>query len=151
MNRSLVAAAIAALIVGFGGGFLAAKGIDGWRPSAHQAGAATSGASIWSMFGKPRGANAPRRGIPRPEGFAVWKTRLDTSSGQPLACVEFSKPLDPSKSYSDYVLVFPDLGHSPAVSVKNDELCVGGVGFSDRRITMLKGLPSKGGETLAEN
>ena len=150
MNRSLVAAAVAALIVGFGGGFLAAKGVDG--AFRHAAGAQVSpGASLWSMFGKPRSAGAPRRGIPKPEGFAVWKTRLDTSGGQPLACIQMSKPLDPAKSYSDFVLVSPDLGHPPSVTARNDELCVGGVGFADRRITLLKGLPGAGGEMLADN
>ncbi len=148
MNRTLVAAVIAALVAGFGGGYLAARGFEG-RAGAH--GPLTPGASIWAMFGKPRSADAPRRGIPKPEGFAVWRTRLDTSGGAPLACVQFSRPLDPATSYSDYVLVFPELGHTPAVSARNDELCVGGVGFTDRRITLLKGLPSKSGEKLAEN
>src|SRR5262249_61954651 len=32
-----------------------------------------------------------------------------------------------------------------------DQLCVGGVGFTDRTITLLKGLPAKDGETLAAN
>ena len=49
------------------------------------------------------------------------------------------------------MLVSPDLGHAPAVSVKGDELCIGGVGFTDRQITLLKGLPAKDGETLAAN
>ncbi|HEX7759717.1 MAG TPA: alpha-2-macroglobulin [Caulobacteraceae bacterium] len=150
MNRSLVAAAIAALVVGFGGGFLVAKGVDG-AFRGHPGVAASPGASLWSLFGKPRSADAPRRGIPKPEGFAVWKTRMDTSGAQPLACVEMSKPLDPSKSYSDFVLVSPDLGHAPAVTAKDDELCIGGVGFADRRITLLKGLPGAGGQTLADN
>ena len=79
------------------------------------------------MFGTPRSAKAARRGIPRPEGFAVWKTRLDTAGGQPFACIQMSRALDPSKSYSDYVLISPDLGHTPAVSVRNDELREGGV------------------------
>lgn len=149
MNRALVAAVIAALIVGFGGGFLVAKGVGGGKPGAH--GVTTPGASIWAMFGKPRGANAPRRGIPKPDGFAVWKTRLDTSGGQPLACIQMSRELDPGKSYADYVLVFPELGHTPAVTARKDELCIGGVGFADRRITLLKGLPAKGGETLTAN
>jgi hypothetical protein len=62
-----------------------------------------------------------------------------------------SKPLDPSKSYADFVLISPDLGRQPAVRVKDDELCIGGVGFTDHRVTLLKGLPAKGGETLTAN
>ena len=151
MNRSLAAAAIAALIVGFGGGFLAARGMDGAFARRAQAILETPGASIWSLFGRPRSADAPRRGVPRPEGFAVWKTRLDTSGAQPLACIQMSRPLDPAKSYSDFVLVSPELDHAPAVSVKDDQLCLGGVGFTERRITLLKGLPDKAGDTLAEN
>ncbi|MBS0412180.1 MAG: alpha-2-macroglobulin family protein, partial [Proteobacteria bacterium] len=150
MNRSLVAAAVAALVVGFGGGFLVAKGMDGGFRR-HAATEVSPGASLWNMFGHPRDANAPRRGIPKPDGFAVWKTRLDTSGTQPQACIQMSKPLDPAKSYADFVLVSPDLGHAPAVSARDDELCVGGVGFADRRITLLKGLPGAGGVTLADN
>src|SRR5437016_5429309 len=112
MNRNMVAVVVAAVMLSFGGGFLVAKGIDGAFGS--HAGPGTPGASLWSMFGKPRSADAPRRGIPKPEGFAVWKTRLDTSGAQPQACIEMSKPLDPAKSYADFVMVSPDLGHAPA-------------------------------------
>ncbi|HEY2707301.1 MAG TPA: alpha-2-macroglobulin [Caulobacteraceae bacterium] len=147
MNRRLVAV-VAAVIVAFGGGFLLAKGVDGslfGHPS-------EKGASFWSLFGHPRSADAPRAGLVKPDGFAIWTTRLDTSSADPLACIRMTKDLDPAKSYSDFVLVSPDLGHAPAVSVKGaDELCVGGVGFTDRHVTLLKGLPSKDGETLAAN
>ncbi|HEY3797263.1 MAG TPA: alpha-2-macroglobulin [Caulobacteraceae bacterium] len=149
MSRNLVAAAIAALVVGLGGGFLLAKGLDGTL-AAH--GAASHGVSIWSMFGHPRAANAPRAGEQKPTGFAIWKTSLDTSGADPLACVEMSKPLDAAKSFGDFVLVSPDLGHPPAVSVRNgDTLCVAGVGFTDRQITLLKGLPAQDGDTLADN
>ena len=151
MNRTWAAAAIAALVVAFLGGFLAAKGLDG--AFAHRgAGAQTAETgSIWSLFGKPRAAGAPRRGIPKPDGFAVWKTRLDTSATQPLACIELTRPLDPGKPYSDFVLVAPELGHPPAVTVKGDELCVGGIGFGGRHITLLKGMPDQAGDTLADN
>ena len=142
----MVAAAV--IIAAFGGGYLTAKGIEDFGKASV---AGEPGAQGWSLFGHPRGANAPRRGIPKPEGFAVWRSRIDTSKAEPMACVQLTRPLDASKSYADYVLVSPDLGHAPAVSVKDDELCVGGVGFNDRRLTLLKGLPAKGGETLAAN
>ena len=146
-----VAIAVAgALILGFGGGFAVGKGglfFGGGKP----AGATAVKGEAWSLFGKPRSANAPRRGIPKPEGFAVWQTRVDSSGSDPLACIRMSKDLDPSKAYADFVLVSPDLGRQPSVRVKGDELCLGGVGFTDHRITLLKGLPAKGGETLGAN
>jgi uncharacterized protein YfaS (alpha-2-macroglobulin family) len=148
MNRTLVAA-IAAVVVAFGGGFLLAKGVDGTLFGPH---GAAAGASFWPFFGHPRAAGAPRAGETKPDGFAIWKTRLDTSGADPLACIEMSRDLDPAKSYSDYVLVSPDLGHAPATIVKApDTLCVGGVGFTDRQITLLKGLPAKDGEALDAN
>ncbi|OYX06102.1 MAG: alpha-2-macroglobulin [Caulobacter vibrioides] len=146
-----VALALAgALVVGFGGGFAVGKGghfFGGGKP----AGAESVKGEAWSLFGKPRGANAPRRGIPKPEGFAVWQTRVDSSGPDPLACIRMSRDLDPSKAYADFVLVSPDLGRQPSVRVKGDELCLGGIGFTDHRITLLKGLPAKGGETLGAN
>ncbi|MBV9995042.1 MAG: alpha-2-macroglobulin family protein [Caulobacteraceae bacterium] len=149
MNRTWAAAAIAALVVGFGGGFIVAKGLDG-AFNRMQAKAPEQGL-LWGMFGHPRSAGAPRRGIAKPDGFAIWKTRFDTAGAQPLACIEMTRPLDPAKAYGDFVLVSPDLGHAPAVSVRDDELCVGGVGFTDRQITLLKGLPARDGETLEAN
>ncbi len=151
IRASRVPGAVAAglLVAAFGGGFLAAKGVEALSES--KPAATAPGAQGWSLFGKPRGANAARRGIPKPEGFAVWRHRIDTSKSEPLACVELTRPLDASRPYADFVLVSPDLGRSPAVSVKGSELCVAGLGFSDRRVTLLKGLPAKGGETLAAN
>jgi len=35
--------------------------------------------------------------------------------------------------------------------VRGDSLCLGGIGFADRHITLLKGLPDKAGDTLAGN
>ena len=62
-----------------------------------------------------------------------------------------SRPLDPARAYGDFVLVSPDLGHPPAVLVKDDSLCIGGLGFADRKVTLLRGLPDKAGETLSDN
>jgi uncharacterized protein YfaS (alpha-2-macroglobulin family) len=138
----------AAVILAFGGGYLTAQGL---APHGGPAARSEPGAEGWSLFGKPRGAGAPRRGVPKPEGFAVWRTRIDTSRAEPMACVELTRPLDPARSYADYVLVSPDLGHPPAVSARESELCVSGVGFADRRVTLLKGLPARTGETLTAN
>jgi uncharacterized protein YfaS (alpha-2-macroglobulin family) len=138
--------ATACLAVGFGGGVLAGHGIGHHTP----AGATDKGFG-WAMFGHPRAANARRPDVARPDGFAVWKSRIDTSGPEPKACIQMSRPLDASKSYADYVLLSPQGGSAPAVSVKNDELCVGGLGFTDRRVTLLKGLPGKGDDVLAAN
>ncbi len=138
--------AAACLVVGFGGGVLAARVFGHHAP----AGAVSQGFG-WPLFGHPRAANAARPAIAKPDGFAVWKSRVDTSGPEPKACIEMSRPLDPSKSYADYVLLSPAGGSAPAVSVKDDELCVGGLGFTDRRVTLLKGLPGKGDDMLAAN
>ncbi|MDI1363780.1 MAG: alpha-2-macroglobulin family protein, partial [bacterium] len=153
LKSPLVAVAAGALVVGFGGGLLTGKAAElGWFGGGKSAVAsAPAKGQAWSLFGKPRAANAPRRGIPKPEGFAVWQSRIDSSGQDPMACVRMSKPLDPSKAYADFVLISPDIGRQPAVRVKGDELCVGGIGFTDHRITLLKGLPAKGGETLSAN
>ena len=106
---------------------------------------------MWSLFGHPRAANAPRRGVAKPDAFAVWQSHVDTSGLTPLACVQMSRPLDPARAYGDFVLVSPDIGHPPAVVVKDDSLCIGGLGFADRKVTLLRGLPDKAGETLGDN
>jgi hypothetical protein len=143
---------LATLLVGFGGGFITAKApIFGGHRVGGPIAVADQG-EPWSLFGRPRDANAPRRGIPKPDGFVYWRQRVDTTGTEPLACLELTKPLDAAKSYADFVLVTPDLGHPAAVRVKNDtELCVAGLGFNDRHITLLKGLPGKDGSTLADN
>jgi uncharacterized protein YfaS (alpha-2-macroglobulin family) len=153
MNRLAIAATAAALVAGFGGGVFAGKLIP-WS-GGHSAAVGAVGAGgpgwDWPLFGKPRDANAPRPGVAKPEGFAVWHTRVDTSAASPLACIQMSRPLDPSKPYGDFVLLSPAADHAPAIRVKDDELCLGGLGFSDRRITLLKGFPARGGETLTAN
>jgi uncharacterized protein YfaS (alpha-2-macroglobulin family) len=154
--RGLWAAGLAILALGFGIGFVAARGVDSFAlqragRGASVAQASNGGAEIWNLFGHPRAADAPRRGLARPDGFAVWKTRLDSSGADPVACIEMSRPLAPGRAYGDFVLVSPTPDHAPAVTVRGDELCLGGVGFADRHVTLLKGLPDQAGDTLAEN
>jgi uncharacterized protein YfaS (alpha-2-macroglobulin family) len=152
LRQPVVLISAAALIIGFGGGVLTAKTIEAARGAGSPAAAtATKGGVDWPFFGKPRGANAPRQGVPKPEGFAVWRSRIDTSGREPLACIEMSRPLDPSKPYADYVLVSPETGSAPAVTARGSELCLGGLGFTDRRVTLLKGLPGRGKDALAAN
>lgn len=155
-NKVLALAAAGILLAGFGGGFLVARAVDG---GGHRATVDARGNPIpqkglfsgWNMFGKPRSASAPRAPMVKPAGFAVWRQRIDTTGPNPRACVEFTRPLDPSKPYADYVLVSPDPGVAPAATVKGAELCLTGLGFYDRRVTFLKGLPARGGELLRAN
>lgn len=155
-NPTLIAGAAAVLIAGFGIGFLTdhALGSAGHAKGAGNAVARVSGDPMTpdtGLFGKPRDKNAPRAGDRKPDDFAVWHQTLDTSGNSPKACVQMSRPLDPSKPYGDYVVVSPALPSAPAISVKDDTLCVSGFGFSDRRVTLLKGLPSKNGDQLQAN
>src|SRR5204863_6813245 len=101
--------------------------------------------------GKPRGATAARPRTSKPVGFAYWRHRVDTAGADPKACIELSRPLDPAKSYGDYVLISPETPNPVGVAVSGGELCVSGLGFADRRITLLKGLPGKGRDKLAAN
>ncbi len=103
----------------------------------------------WSLFGKPRGAGATRPGPAKPEGFAVWRTRIDATGPEPLACIEFSRTLNPEASYNDFLEVAPNNGVKASARVKGSELCVGGLGFMNRKITVLKGLPALNGDKLA--
>ena len=156
MDRKLVIAALAAVaLVGFGAGAATMRWLDHHHASGAGGSAVSSDAGLpWPFFGHPRDANAPRAGAPKPAGFAFWRSRIDTSNPDPAACAELTRPLDPTKTYADYVLVSPDLGHPPAVRVNPDnpeELCVAGMGLADHRVTLLKGLPAKGGDTLGAN
>ncbi len=150
-NRTLIAGAAAVLISGFCVGFLTAKATSGEHNASIASPAAELAGPATGLFGKPRDKNARRAGDQKPDGFDTWKQRLDTSGNSPKACVTFSKPLDPSKPYSDFVVVSPALPSAPAVAVKGSDLCVSGFGFTDRRVTLLKGLPGKGGDQLKQN
>lgn len=144
-DRTTIAAAVAGVAVAFGAGVITGKVLPSHPKTGGEQG------FEWPFFGKPRDPHAARPATPKPDGFAVWTTRVDTSRPDPLACVRMTRPLDPSKSYSDFVQVQPDLGHAPAVSVHDDELCIAGTGFDSHRFTLLKGLPARTGETLADN
>jgi uncharacterized protein YfaS (alpha-2-macroglobulin family) len=147
LDRRAVTAIAATLIVGFGGGFLTAKVL----PQGAGKPASESSDFRWPWFGKVRDAKAPRAGAAKPEGFAVWRTRVDTAGAEPLACIEMTRDLNPAASYGDFVQLTPDPGRAPAVTAKGAELCVRGGGFYGHRITLLKGLKAANGETLAAN
>ena len=155
-RRMVIAAAVGVGVLCFAGGAATMRVADANHWLGLGAGnsgnvAQTDAGFSWPWFGKPRAADAPRAAPPKPAGFAVWKSSTDTSRPDAAACVQMTRPLDASKSYADFVLVSPDLGHPAAVTVKNDILCVGGLGLIDHRVTLLKGLPARTGETLAAN
>ncbi|MDR3507692.1 MAG: alpha-2-macroglobulin [Caulobacteraceae bacterium] len=155
-RRVLIAAAVAIGVLGFGGGALTMRLADAHhllapKTAADGAVAQADQGLTWPFFGKPRPASASRADPPKPDGFAVWTQRIDTSRPDPVACVRMTRALDSSKIYADFVMVSPDLGHPPAVTAQGDELCVGGLNLADHRVTLLKGLPAKSGETLAAN
>jgi uncharacterized protein YfaS (alpha-2-macroglobulin family) len=148
IGRRAVAAAVAILAVGFGGGFLTAKLVS---PRVASPGVTAANGFAWPFFGQLRAADAPRAAPKKPDGFAVWTTRFDVQPAGPRACISMSRPLDPRRSYGDFVTVSPDLGHPAAVTVQGDELCVSGVGYESRTITLVKGLPAADGEVLGAN
>ncbi|MDB5452848.1 MAG: alpha-2-macroglobulin domain protein [Caulobacteraceae bacterium] len=148
LKRPVTIFTIAGVLAGFGGGYLTAKGLEGLPAAAGANSARATDAPAWPFFGKPRSASAKRAAPPRPDGFAVWQQRIDTSGAEPVACIRMSRPLDPARAYGDFVLVSPNLNGKPAVSAKGEELCIGGLGFVDRKVTLLKGLPSAKGDVL---
>jgi uncharacterized protein YfaS (alpha-2-macroglobulin family) len=150
-GRQAILAAVGLLVAGFGGGFLTARLIAPRTVATAPQAAPASSTFDWPLFGKPRAGDAPRAGVRAPEGFAVWTSRLDTQGGSPRACIRMSRALDATRSYGDFVNVSPGLGHPAAVTVAGDELCVAGVGYEGRTITLLRGLPAKSGETLQAN
>src|SRR4051794_6323795 len=100
-GRQTLLAAVALLAAGFGSGLLTAKLASHTSTRTEPAQAAAGGID-WPFFGKPRDAAAPRGAVKKPDGFAVWTTRLDLKPQGPSACIRMSRPLDPRKSYGDF-------------------------------------------------
>src|SRR5690606_7463383 len=96
LSRRLPAAWAAALVAAaFGGGVLTAAALDGILPQrADGAVASEPAADGWRLFGRPRAKDAPRGGPAKPEGFAIWRTRIDSTGPEPRACIEMSRALD---------------------------------------------------------
>ena len=84
------------------------------------------------------------------EDFGFLRYRTDTSGAAPLACLSFSAPLDPETDYSPFVTVRPRT--SLSFSANGQDLCIGGLTFSDsRELTLRAGLPSADGRELADD
>ncbi|MGE3867861.1 MAG: alpha-2-macroglobulin, partial [Hyphomonadaceae bacterium] len=98
-----------------------------------------------------RDANAPRAGVERPDGMALMNVRIDTSTAQPRACLEFSQPLATSGvNLADFITMTP----TAPVQVEASEtlLCLAGLPFEpDREVTIRRGLPSTTGQRTARD
>lgn len=151
LKKPITLFTIAGILAGFGGGYLTAKGLEELPLGAKANSAHASEGPGWPFFGKPRSASAKRAAPPKPDGFAVWRQAIDTSGAAPAVCIQMTRPLDPATAYGDFVLISPAINGKPAVNAKGDQLCIGGLGFNDRKVTLLKGLPSAKGEVLSAN
>src|SRR4051794_10862332 len=100
LGRRTTLAAVALLVVGFGGGFLTAR----LAAPKHALGAATpaSGGFAWPNFGRLRATDAPRALPKKPDGFAVWTSRFDVQASGPRACIRMTRMLDPRRAYGDF-------------------------------------------------
>ncbi|MES1202910.1 MAG: MG2 domain-containing protein, partial [Pseudomonadota bacterium] len=139
MNRNIVFAAALALVVGLWGGFVLARSGGGAGPGRI--------GEIVAAGGAPRSANAPRPPGPSYAGMAFVRLRIDTTTAQPKACLEFSKDLstDPQIRYADYIGVEP--AASFATEAVGNQLCLAGLPYeTDRTLTIREGLPSKDGQ-----
>ena len=84
------------------------------------------------------------------EMFGYLRYRTDTSGAAPLACLSFSAPLNPEIDYSTYVQVTPRT--SLSFSANGQDLCIGGLTFSDtRELELREGLPAMDGRVLEES
>ncbi len=139
MNRNAILAAALALVTGLWGGFVLARVGGG-------AGPARIG-EIVAAGGAPRSANAARPPGPSYAGMAFIRLRIDTTTAQPKACLEFSKDLstDPQIRYADYIGLEP--AASVATEVVGNQLCLAGLPYEpDRTLTVRQGLPSQDGQ-----
>tara|TARA_B100000678_G_scaffold290879_1_gene305200 strand:- start:16119 stop:21074 length:4956 start_codon:yes stop_codon:yes gene_type:complete len=83
------------------------------------------------------------------QDFGFLRYRTDTSGAAPLACLSFSAPLNPETDYSPYIEVSPK--KSLSFSANGEDLCIGGLTFSEsRQITLKRGLPAADGRVLED-
>src|ERR1043166_7339777 len=115
----MILAAAVALMVGLWAGFGLAR-----------VGGGPGGGQARGMAGAPiRAAHAPRPGPVSIDGMAFVRLRIDTSTAQPKACLEFSQDLssDPQIRYADYLALDP--AANVAAEAVGDSLCLSGLPF----------------------
>src|SRR6476661_1635894 len=90
LKKPITIFTIAGILAGFGGGYLTAKGLEGLPAGAKINSARALDGPSWPFFGKPRAAGAKRAAPPKPDGFAYWRQRVDTSTAEPVVCLELT-------------------------------------------------------------
>lgn len=172
MNRSTMSALVVALMLGSGiAGYLIgrpADSVDRAAPPARTATTAPTPAPSPAPAPAPtQQAQAPAAPRPTPvaqptttpapaptppvETFRYRRLSLDSANAEAEACLFFNKPLTGGDSvkYADFLRIEPEV--KSAVKVVDDKLCIGGLAYGhDYSVTLLAGLPSAGGERLAE-
>ena len=112
--------------------------------------ASTSGPDRNGIQLSDRSASAPRSEPEYPDQFDYLRYRIDVSAAQPAACFVFSQALDPSVDYAPYVELDPPT--NVALQIDGASLCLGGLTFGQSpEVTLLQGLPSADGDTLASS
>ena len=144
MNRNAILGALVALFVGLWGGAVLGRIGGGTGPIP----------SILAASGpeKMRAADAPRAGEGHYDGMQFVRLRLDTTSEQPKACLEFSQDLstDPNVRYSDYLEITP--AAQVSTTAVGNQLCLGGLSFEpDHQVTIRQGLPGKSGQRTEDD
>ncbi|MFI4998360.1 MAG: alpha-2-macroglobulin [Reyranellales bacterium] len=154
MNRSTLAALVAALMLGSGiGGYLIGKpgeSIERAAPSR----TATSATPAPATTASPAPGSTAPTPIAQPaaaptEALAYRRIGIDSTRPEAEACLYFNKPLvvDPSVKYGDYVRIAPDV--KSALRVVDDRLCIGGLTYGqDYSVTLMTGFPGKDGTKL---
>jgi len=135
--------AAATAIAGLGGGWVMGRNAPPEPPKAEMASPDASSGGAEAI----RSANAARPGSKKVSGMQFLSLRPDFSGDQPVACLEFSKPLstDAKVRWADYIDIQPA---SPFVATPRESaLCLSGLGFSpDRKTTIKAGLPAADGD-----
>lgn len=137
MNRNVIVAAAAALLVGLFGGVV--LGQSGGGPSGWIRSAAGGVEAI-------RSANAPRMAEIASGDMAFSRLRIDTGGDTPVACLEFTQPLanDPQVNFADFITLTPaaQVNYQPV----GNSLCLRGLPYDiDRQVTIREGFPAAAG------
>lgn len=143
MKRDTIAAAAAALLLGLWGGYLMANVGGAAGPPL---------AAIGQSSGDIRPVNAPRQAPTALDGMALARVRIDTTTEQAKACLEFTADLSgaPEVRFADFVDIEPRV---PAQLEANGKLlCITGLPYEpDRTVTVKRGLPAANGDTTDQD
>ena len=114
---------------------------------------ASASKSTGRQRNKPKNAvNVQSKDLTRGVQFSNTGWNIDESRKQPRACLTFSQAINSADNLKikDYIRVEPSTKFTTEIS--GQSVCVAGLAFSkEYTLTMLEGLPSVKGETLAED